>query len=911
MKIELICKEITRRLNKKIYTKILLTAIIISLIYGCSTKKNTIVSRTYHNITSKYNAYFNGNEKLKSGVKKINNSFKDDYSLTLPMFTSGDENIAKSSYPDMDEVIKKASKVISLHSIKVKPNRKNRATTKKQKEFLKQNEYCKWIDNSWLMLGKAKFYKHDFYSSAETFQFVISEYNYDPIKYNAMLWLTRNYCEQKKFDKSRELLEQIDGEKNFPRKLKPEFNAVYADHFIKQGKYNDAIPKLNLAIEKTKKRKVKARYKFILAQIYQNLGEGNKAAKLYRDVVKMNPPYEMTFNAMINRAAAFDASSGSGKAMKKELAKMLHDDKNTEYLDQIYFALANIAFKEGNESDAIKNYRLSAQKSVSNDNQKALSYLALGNIYFGKPKYIEAQMFFDSAMTFLRKDYPNYREIEEKTRNLTALVEPLKTIQLQDSLQTLAKMNAADRNKIIDAIIEKIKEEEQRQQEELQMQQMNSMLFNQNTQNQTNNNASSSGGGWYFYNQGMIASGMSEFKRKWGTRKLEDNWRRKNKAIVAIEDVAENIEAGEDGKNADTKKIDNKSREYYLSEIPLTDSMMEASHALMVEAYYNAGTVYKERFLDYKESIRIFEDMNKKYPENSYIPTTYYYLYQLNTIEKNQTKADFYKNLILSKYPDSKYAKILLDPNFLKESEQDIVQMQSYYEEAYEAHEKGNYLKVIEFVEKAESMNLYKNDGVLVPKFKFLKAIAQGRTQGVALLAQGLQELIAKYPNSEIIGLAKDILTKLKDSGIADSLGTPIIFVEDTVKQDDTDLNIYKYDEKIVQYIVVVVPNKKVDVNRLEFDIVNFNTDFFSMNDFNVSDVLLNDNYQLVTIKSFDDVVQAKTYYDTILLQKDVFKKLEGIKHEIFLISKDNYGIFYNDKNVEKYIRFFNKFYFK
>lgn len=902
-------KEKLRRLNKTIYTKLLILAVLISISYGCSTKKNTLVSRTYHNITSKYNAYFNGNEKLKAGVKKINSSFQDDYSQILPVFTYGDENIAKSSFPDMDVAIKKASKVIALHSITVKPNRKNRASTPRQKEFLKRNEYCRWVDDSWLLLGRAKFYKQDFYPAAETFQFIITQYNYDPIKYKAMLWLTRNYCEQKKYHKSKEMLEQIDGDKKFPRKYFGEYNSIYADHFMKQGKYNDAIPKLRLAIDKTHKRKLKARYKFILAQIYQEMGEGNKAAKLYREVVKMNPPYEMTFNALINRAASFDASAGGAKEMKKELEKMLHDDKNTEYLDQIYYALAKIASKEGNEAQAIKNYQLSAQKSVGNDNQKALSYLALGDIFFSKPKYIEAQMYYDSAMTFLRKDYPDYKLIDEKTRNLTALVEPLKTIQLEDSLQTLAKMPAAERNKIIDAIIEKIKEEEKRQQEELQMQQMNSMLYNQNNVQSRNSNSSSSGGGWYFYNPGMLANGMAEFKRKWGNRKLEDNWRRKNKAIVAMEEGTEEGEETTDGEKPKNKQSDNKTREYYLADVPLTDSMMQVSHAKMIEAYFNAGLVYKERFLDYKESIKMFEGLNNKYPENEYIPTTYYYLYQLNVIEKNQKQADFYKNLILSKYADSKYAKMLLDPNFLKENEQELQQMQALYEETYNAYIKSNYTKVLENVKQAESLKLYNNSGIFVPRFTFLKAVSMGRVNGTQSMVDGLQSILTDYPNSEVTEYAKEILQKLKDSGMADSLGTTITFAEDTVKQNDSDLDIYTFDNKIVHYCIVIIENKKADAGRLKFDITNFNTDFFSLTDFNVSSVILDDNYQLVTIKSFDDAPQAKTYYDTILLHPEVFEKLEGTEYKTFLISKDNYPVFYKDKDIDKYIRFFKKFY--
>ena len=264
--------------------------VLIILFAGCSTKKNTIVSRSYHNLTAHYNAYFNGREKMKSAVKTMNNSYKDDYTKVLPLFTYTDDNLSKASFPAMDLSIKKASKVISMHSIKVKPNRKNRAQTKRQKAFMKQNEYCKWVDDSYLLMGKAHFYKRDFYPAEEAFQFVISEYNYNPIKNNASLWLARNYNEQEKFDKSRQILELLDGDKKFPKKLKPELNSIYADYYLKQKKYADVIPYLTKATEKAK-RKDKARYKFVLAQIYQNLGQKKKANEMYKEVIALNPNY--------------------------------------------------------------------------------------------------------------------------------------------------------------------------------------------------------------------------------------------------------------------------------------------------------------------------------------------------------------------------------------------------------------------------------------------------------------------------------------------------------------------------------------------------------------------------------------------------------------------------------------------
>lgn len=879
-------------------------------IVACSTEKNTFISRSYHNLTAHYNAYFNGNESLKAGVKKIATNNKDDFSKILPVFLYTDEALSKSVYPDMDNAIKKASKVISMHSIKVRPNRKKPARTKRQKEFMKKSDYCNWIDDSYMLMGKSNFYKHEFLTAEESFQYVLTQFSYEPIKYHALMWLARNNNELKRFNKSKEILDQLDGDRKFPKKYKAEVAAIYADYYLKQEKYEDAIPHLRLAIDKGRKKRDRARYKFILAQIYQNLKESSKATKLYAEVIKMNPYYEMVFNAQINRSMSFESSYGNSKGIKKQLNKMIHDDKNIEYLDQLYYALGNISLKENNENEAIEYYKLSSQKSVSNNNQKALSFLALANLYFSKPKYKEAQAYYDSTMSFISQDHKDYIKISLLSKNLNELIIHANTIQFEDSVQKIAKMTEKDRNKLIDDIIEKIREEEIRLQEEQRQQQINSMIFNQNQQSSMmNNNNNNSSGKWYFYNQGMIGVGMSEFKRKWGTRKLEDNWRRKNKSIVMQDLLGQ--ENTEQGSTDNSKKNTNtKSREYYLHDIPLSDSAYKASSIKVVDAYYNLGKVYKELFSDYKQAIVTFEEMNKRFPENTYLLSTYYYLYHLHNLEKNPSRAEYYKNLIIQKFPDSKYAKALLDPDYMKKAESDMDVISNIYNDAYEAYNKGNYTKTLELcnnLEKTYSENIYS------PNIKFLKSVSYGKTNGLGFLAEELNKLISDYPNHEVVTISKDILSKMAKMDIKDQTGKPITFVSsDSLKQDsilNKELEIYSVKETDTHFYIILADNKKVDANRLQFNVVNFNSDFFSMIDFNVSIAILNDTYNMITVKSFDNKQKAYNYFKAIELNKDVFANFDKKNYYHFVISSNNFATFYNDKDILKYLRYFNKNY--
>ena len=888
---------------------ILIVFIILFIFSGCSTKKNTILSRSYHNLTAHYNTYFNGNESLKDGVKKISTGFKDNYNKTLPAFTHSDPSTAQLASSDMDIAIKKASKAITMHSIRVKPNKKKTAKTKKQKAFMKKNDYCNWIDDCYLLMGKANFYKHEFYTAAESFEFVISKFNTEQTRYQAMMWLAKNNNELGRYIKSKEILDQIDGERKFPKKYKGEVAAIFADYYLKQKKYDDAIPQLLTAIEKTKKKKDRARYKFILAQLYQNVNESSKATKLYADVIKMNPNYEMVFNAQINRSASFESSYGNSKEIKKQLNKMIRDDKNIDYLDQLYYAVANIYKKEGNEKEAIENYKLSAEKSVSNDYQKAISFLALADIYYSKPIYKNAQAYYDSTMSFLPTDHPDYTKISLLSANLNELITHANVIQFQDSVQLIAKMSEKDRNNLIDGIIEKIKEEERRQQEELQQQQINSMIFNQNQQNSKLNPENSGGGKWYFYNQGMIGVGMSEFKRKWGTRKLEDNWRRKNKAIVMSDTFAENTEQTSTESNKKTSNT--KSREFYLTEIPLTDSMMLASNEKIVDAYFNLGKVYKEKFLDYKLAISTFEELNKRFPENEYLLTSYYYLYQLNKLENNQPRSDFYKNLIIEKYPDSKYTKALTNPNYLKEIEEGQKKIFNIYAEAYSDYENENYIKVLETCNFVE--NQYA-DNALSPKFRFLKAISKGKVNGPSEMIIELKSVISDFPKDGVAEYAKNVLAKMKTLDIKDESGNSItsesIDIEektDSIASKEPEL--YNLNESEVHFYMIIAATKKIDENRLQFNIINFNTDKYPKTDYNTSTVELNDKYNIITVKSFDDKTSALKYFNSINKDENVFNNFNSTNYNQVIISSSNFATFFKNKDIDKYMIFFENNY--
>ena len=339
-----------------IYYLILFTCGVLFL-PSCSTKKKSWISRSYHNITAKYNGYFNGNESIKYGVKKINDSFEDDYSTVLPIFKTGDLTKAKSTHPYMDKAIQKGSVVIQKHSINIKGK-----------------EYCKWIDDNYLLVGRAYFYKGEFDEAAKTFNFIIEEYKKTKISYNASLWLARCFIEKKDYASAESILIELDNNRLFPSEFRMDYEIINADLYLRQKNYSLSIESLIQCIKKHKIGKSKARFNYIVGQIYQNQEKYKKAVNYYQEVLKSNPEYRMVFNTKMNLALCIDKDSRDSDKMRRQLVKMTKDDKNKEYLDQVFYTIAEMDLSNSDTITAKENYLKSTVYSVINDPQKALFF---------------------------------------------------------------------------------------------------------------------------------------------------------------------------------------------------------------------------------------------------------------------------------------------------------------------------------------------------------------------------------------------------------------------------------------------------------------------------------------------------------------------------------------------------------
>jgi tetratricopeptide (TPR) repeat protein len=886
------------KLNKPPANIVIPAFLMLILAVGCSVQKNTGMSRAYHNLTARFNVMFNGTESFKKGTAKIEAGFRDDYAEILPLFPFTEKGASSLASSDMDRVIKKCTKLISLHSIKAKPKVKNsKNLSPKQREFFNKKEYNAYVDDAYLLMGKAHFYKQEFTEASDIFHLILNDFKNQPVIPWTQLWLARLLVETHQYKDAYEILNLMLNKNDFPKKLLPDLYSTAAEYYVKQKDYIQTISYLEKAVPIETHKKNRTRYYYILAQLHEKTGDLKGASEYYSLVIKMNPVYEMAFNARINRALAFQQGFGKAEEIENELTKMLRDDKNTEYRDQIYYALGNLAAKEGNNAKAIEYYKKSVGASVDNEQQKTRSFLTLANLYYAFPDYPNAQAYYDSALTQIPPDYPGYEALYTKSKSLTRLVKELNTFQLEDSVLKLAKLPQEELYARIDAIIESERKKEelerQHQQEEMLDRQFGNDVAVQNVSKQQN---TPEGTRWYFYNDAAKTMGFREFKLTWGNRKLEDHWQRSVKTATAFAGGGtEEAEASDEAAARPANNFSKTSREFYLVNIPKTDSAVTASLKRLEQAEYNLGVVYKTDLKDFDKATASFKDLIKRFPSSQYLLSSYFYLYTMAKDQHNQAMEDYYKNIIATQFPESMYAKVLTNPGYIQELEQEEKKVRQYYSDTYALYKSGNYAEVIS---RSDYAVQHFKDDALIPQFTYLGLLATGKNIDRKTFRENLLALITRYPKSDVAGDAQNLVDYM-DKEHPEIKEAQDIIISRKLYQVNFD------SEHVFAYVV----DKKSNINQLIFNIINFNLDNFDKLSLRAEITDLNTLQNLVVVKPFPDKTTVMTYLNTILSSESIYKDIQGTTLTPIAISVENLNILKTEKSPDLYLKFFNENY--
>ncbi len=866
---------------------------------SCSNTKDTLVSRTFHNLSAHYNGYYNAGLKLEEATDKLAEAHIDHYDRILSVFQYADATKAKAVYPQLEDAMKRTKTVIERHTIIDK-----RGNEKPNSEV--------WIDDNHLLYGKAQFFKHDYFEAIETFKYVEATYRKDPGHHLGTLWLAKTYLELTQLREAEEKLDFLRNQSDFPKNSKWELEAVNADFYLQTKNYDKAIEHLTRAAALVKKRDTKIRWLFILAQLHQQKGEFKLAFDLYSKVIKMNPKYEVGFNARLNRARCSDGSSGNNLTVRKELERMQKDPKNKDFLDQVYYALAGLEKNEGNEEGQIENLNKSVRASTSNANQKALSYLELGKIAFKKHEYRNAQAYYDSTTSNLSNDYPDYTEILNRRNSLTKLVKNLNTIENEDSLQRLAGMSPAERQQLVDAVIQKEEEAKRKAQEDSQANQ----IFQQTSPNQINSLNRETGSNWYFYNVQAIGIGFNEFVRKFGDRKLEDNWRRSNKQPTGGTTDNEEIEKLDDNKpktdsagkvaGIEKRKLD------MLKNIPSDTAEISKSKNKIVDAYYNIGLIYREQLDDPSASAEAFETLIKRFPDSKYTLQCYYQLYRLyTTTAPNAQRAEYFKNIILTQYGSTEYAEIIRNPNYATDRANRKSELELFYEETYRKYLNGEYQAVIQRKNEAD---VQFPRSVLAPQFELLKALAIGRTQPLPTFEASLQEVIRNNADNPVKDRAQEILDAIhsqngttQPSGGIQNPSPSTTAVDSTLMPNSA----FNYKPDTTHFVVVIFQNigGALDPSRFKTRLSDFNTRNFGSKNIQVQDLLFGPRNKIFILREFANRSDALSYNSALYDNDEVYGNVSTDQYQEYVISANNLAELIRQMKTDAYEDFYRNFY--
>ena len=897
-----------------------ISVVLMVVLCGCSVKRNNFFSRNYHQLTTRYNVYFNGNQALKSGEKNMETRHKEDYTNLLPVFVSNNDQTRVLCSSDMDYATEKAVKAIDKHSITAKPRRRKNKDSKNYETFRKKKEFNNQLDKCYLLLGKSYFYKKKYAMANNTFRFIQRQYpEEEEILTETAIWMFRSLTEMGRYDEAAGVMGELEGAK-LKRSQRELVDAARTDFYIRQGMYSQAIPEAQRLINDTRSLKHKPRYNFILSQLYLKENQDGSAMNALKKTVRFNFNYEMVFNAKINMALAYQQGDA---VVEKKLKKMLRDSRNDEYQDRIYYALASIEEKRGEEKKAIDLYWKSVRTSVSNDNQQALSFNKLGDYYFKERDYIQAQSCYDSCMYMMDSRNEDYDQLKIRLTDLTELTKNLFIIQTQDSLLKLAALPEKERNEIIDSRIQEIKDQEEAAKELERKQQAERNFFDRNNminRGDAFSQGSSEGGDWYFYNPVTIALGKNEFKRKWGRRKLEDNWRRQNKAMVEFvnepKELAEEEETGKEEKDV-------KSRDYYTQNIPLTDESRQISEKKIEEAYYGAGELYLYKFNDPEKAMECFDAYIRRFTDNNNLPMVYYLAYTAAEKAGKQSQAVLYKQELIKRFPDSDFALGLQDPNYFKKVEDILKTVEGLYAQAYSRYEKVYYREAEQICD--EILQKYP-DNKLKSNVLFLKAMCIVNTRP-AEGREALEKVLNSSPSTEVRTVASGILASLSTGEL------PVAYTSSDmaqVRELQANRN-WKFDEEVAagkshkeettyqedkdkeQVVLIMLPE---DFSLAEDMRFKARMTFINASEaaegkkYDMKKEALWYKHEALGVSKFENALVATEYLNRLATDKYLLKIIGNRSYRMFCISVDNLAVLKRMKDIDNYVDYFAEHYF-
>ncbi|WP_264535706.1 tetratricopeptide repeat protein [Flavobacterium sp. N1736] len=855
--------------------------VFLFILIACSTKKNTFLSRNSHALSTKYNILYNGGIGLDKGLKSIQADNQDNFWKMLPIEKMQvDEGFAeegKTKNPDFEKAETKATKAIQKHSMNIGGREKNSQ-----------------IDEAYLMLGKARYYDQRFIPALEAFNYILYKYPNSSNIYTAKIWREKTNMRLGNdaivIKNIKLLLKNTD----LNKQTFSDANALLAEAFLNLEERDSAVAKLRIAEEFSRVNEDKARYRFILGQMYQEVGKKDSAFYFYDEVIDMNRKADRKYmmHSYAKKAQMYDYENGNDTIFIETYNKLVKDRENRPYYDVLFYEMGVFYDKRKEQKSALEFYNKSLARKSKDSYLIASTYRNIGDMYFKNTDYTMAAKYYDSTLVKLEPKSREYAFIQKNRKNLDDVIKYEAIAKRNDSIIKVHDLPAPDRKIYFENYIAELKKKDEAKRilEEKEKEKLANIERNTNSDNgpaAVNPNSlgkpsdpnvgsiippdgNTTASTFYFYNPTTVAYGKLQFKKMWGSnRTLGTNWRLA--AVKAANNAALNdtLSIDPDIANAvkDTIVIEKYTTEFYEKQLPTSQIVMDSIGKERNFAYYQLGLIYKEKFKEYNLASDKLEQLLKNNPEEKLVLPTMYNLYKIYQIT-NPAKAEAVKAKITGTYPNSRYAQILN-----KTSEEDLITPDKEYNKWYKLFEEEQFNVVLENIDNL--INQYSGDEI-VSKYELLKANTLGKVEGLAAYKKGLEAVADNYPNTEEGRNAREILEKQVpgleklDFTAVDSKNWKILYL---IPANDSQTR-KKIEEAIRVFLLVE------NYERLTTSVDKYNK-----------------TYNFVVIHGMKSEGYAN---DVVGILRD--DKKYKIAHKPIIISSDNYKVVQIKKNLDAYL---------
>lgn len=858
--------------NKRLLVRINIAQLCIAigvLFFGCSAEKNTLTSKAFHNLASHYNGYFYANEEMTKVEQSYVKSMTDDYNRVLRLYPKLDSTQSASYEKELKEVVKMASLAIQYH--------KN----------------SKWVDDSYILVGKARLYALDWGNAIQTFKFVNTNSKDKDARHKAILNLIRAFTEHGEYNNARAasdfLQKEILNTENTKQLFLERAYLAQTQNDLDKMVFNltQAAPLLQ------KKADRPGRIYFIIGQVYQKLGFEAQAFNYYKKCLGTHPEYEVDFYARLYSAQVTEISKNKDiNAARKSFKRLLKDSKNRDFKDKIYYEMGLFERKQGNIDQGVL-YLNQAIRLGNNKRVDGEAYLRLGEMNYDKKKYELSQAYYDSAVKTLPTDYEDIAIIKKRQEILNEFVKHLTTIRWQDSLLLMSQMDTATLRLHVEASVKatikpEIQGKKKKKSSRIAIEQAPSSIFETDPTNTGSENSA-----WYFANASAISLGQTEFNRVWGNIVLEDNWRISQRASArpqASNNSTETIDS-ENGSNESTNSIANivasnllKIKEQLLD----TDEKKEASLKKIEEAFYMLGDIYSLKLEEPNNAIETYTILLKRFPKTDYRPEVLYRLYILNK-ENNPEQANAFATILKRDHPESSWTKILLNPDYLTEAGKVAVRQKAVYAQAYNLYTSTNYDSAGLMLQQALSLGL----STFTPNLELLDALLTAKTAGTEAYKQKLQTFISTYPEHELNAYAKKLLEAAEKNTAKETPSAELF--ETTLAGSHAYVIAYNQQEGFEDI--------------LQNTLRNFNRQHYPQQNFAMSNVKLTPERSLFLISGISDHLAAKAYINLFNEKLVAMNAIKNYKFNNFVISERNLETLKRTQAVHEYLIFYKQHY--